>query len=521
MLLVLATVAGCHSADKLFCEKNGCTWTSAEWARVQTLSPLPAPPPDPSNSYWSDPKAALLGQAFYFDTAFSGKVTGQDAIKRNVGAGRGAVGTPVEVSCATCHDPRYAGTDITSMPNTVSIGAGVYDVNSQQTVNAAYYPLLYWNGRSDSLWSQVLAVNTSAVSMNSTQSHDFWVIFNKYAAAYNDVFVDTPLPTDTTGFPADGSTMTNPTMTRVFVNFAKAIEAYEYQLVTQSSAFDRFVASGPGSGWISPQAEQGARLFVGKASCIDCHNGPLFSDGLFHDIAVPQTGLHVPTIADCPSTNASCNCAPGDEQSTCLPSGAWAGAKKLAAASFNRNSMWSDAPDSPEPSATADIGASPNAAIAPNAQLKGAWRTPSLRDVAITAPYMHDGYYQTLTQVVQHYNHGGVAGAGTSFELPTCGTAPATGTDVVPCNDAGAPASHVAVQIKPLDLTDQEVDALVAFLQTLTSDPLRSDLTSMPAADAGVAPTDGHPASMDAHGTPADAHPADAHPVPSDGSPGQ
>jgi cytochrome c peroxidase len=524
-LLAFAAMAGCHSADNLFCDKTGCTWTGAEWARIQTLSPLPAPPPDPSNNYWNDPLAATLGQAFYFDTRFSGAPTGKDAIGRVVGVERTPApgSTSVGVSCASCHDPRYAGTDVTSMPNTVSIGAGVYDVNSQQTVNAAFYPLLYWNGRSDSLWSQVLAVNTSAVSMNSTQSHDFWTIYEHYADQYNAVFADYPLPTDTTGFPADGSTMTNPAMTRVFVNFGKAIEAYEYRLITHGSAFDRFVAAGPGSGWISAQAEQGARLFVGKASCIDCHNGPMLSDDLFHDIAVPQSGPHVPTVADCPSTNASCRCTPGAEESTCLPSGAWAGAKKLAAAAYDRSEpgrtpemTWSDAPDSPEPAATADIGASLDAGSAPNAQLKGAWRTPSLRDVAITAPYMHDGYYQTLSQVVQHYNHGGVAGAGTAFELPTCGTVPATppdgGPETIPCNDAGAPQAHVAVQIKPLDLTDDEAAAIVAFLETLTSDPLPSALTTMPSTDGG---------SMDAHASPMDAHaPMDAN-APSDGSPGQ
>ena len=65
------------------------------------------------------------------------------------------------------------------------------------------------------------------------------------------------------------------------------------------------------------------------------------------------------------------------------------------------------------PVATTQIGVPPDAerhALDPS--LKGAWRTPSLRDVALTAPYMHDGYYQTLTEVVQHYNMGGVAGAG-------------------------------------------------------------------------------------------------------------
>jgi cytochrome c peroxidase len=544
-LLALAAVAGCHSADKLFCEKSGCVWTSAEWSRVQTLSPLPAPPPDPSNVYWSRQDAAELGQAFYFDTRFSGKSTGQDSIKRNVGVSRTATGTPVNVACASCHDPRYAGSDVTSMPNTVSIGAGVYDVNGQQTVNALFYPLLYWNGRSDSLWSQAIAVNTSPFSMNSTPLHDFWVIVDNYAAAYNAVFTDAPLPADTSNFPPDGSPVTEtPQQTvvnRVFVNFGKAIAAYEYRLYTRGSAFDRFVKAGPGSGWITAQAEQGARLFVGKASCIDCHNSPLLSDGRFHNIAVPQSGAHVPTLGDCPSSNANCKCTPGDEAASCEPSGAWSGALKLegnAKAGFNRfepdrapETTWSDAPDSPEPCATTAIGGGVDCAGQPNAQLKGAWRTPSLRDVAITPPYMHDGYYQTLTQVVQHYNHGGVPGAGTTFQLPTCGTLDAGGAA---CNDAGAPQSRVAVQIKPLDLTDDEVAALVAFLQTLTSDPLPGELTSMGTKDAGPvtdARFDGHP--MDAHGSPNDAHlatdghpatdahsTADAHPA-TDGSPGQ
>jgi cytochrome c peroxidase len=511
LLLTVAVVAGCHSADKLFCEKDGCAWTATEWARVQTLSPLPEPAGDPSNEYWNDPKAAALGQRFYFDTSFSGDATGQDALKRNVGVARVPVGdggsNPVKLACVSCHDPRYAGTDVASMPNTTSIGAGVYDVNAQQTVNAAFYPLLYWNGRTDSLWSQALAVNTSPFSMNSSQSRDFGIIFNDYKAQYDETFGDKyPLPATEAG-------ATSTDITRVFVNFGKAIEAYEYRLITRGSAFDRFVAHGPGSGWISAQAEQGARLFVGKASCIDCHNGPMLTDGLFHDIAVPQTGPHVPTLADCPSTNPNCTCTPGAEQANCEPSGAWAGVKKLAAGTFNRSGAWSDAPDSPEPSATTEIGGSLSAGTAPNASLKGAWRTPSLRDVAITGPYMHDGYYPTLVQVVQHYNHGGVPGAGMAFALPTCGTVAATPPDggpaTVPCNDAGAPQAHVAVQIKPLDLTDDEVAALVAFLETLTSDPLPSELTSMPPTDGGA---------RDAHAL--DAHATDAH-APSDGSPGQ
>jgi cytochrome c peroxidase len=295
------------------------------------------------------------------------------------------------------------------------------------------------------------------------------------------------------------------TVDRVFVNFGKAIAAYEYALAARrETPFDRFVRDGSGSGWISPRAENGARLFVGKASCIDCHNTPLFSDGRFHNIGVPQAGDHVPTVEDCPESNKSCDCAPGMEASSCLPSGVWAGALKLKAGTFRRNNpTWSDDPNEVEACASTQIAvpvptppadAAPEDAVcAPDPTMKGAWRTPSLRDVALTAPYMHDGYYTTLTEVVQHYNMGGVSGAATAFQLPLCGNGDA-GT---PCLEPGAAAPHLAAQIKPLDLTDEEVADLVAFLETLSGAPLPASLAQppdagapAPAADAG-APRDG------------------------------
>ena len=204
----------------------------------------------------------------------------------------------------------------------------------------------------------------------------------------------------------------------------------------------------------------------------------------------------MPTVEDCATTPSKCDCTPGHEKASCLPSGAWGGALKLAANTFRRDSRWSDdAPDGgppdggpPEPDggprcATTQIDIAPTCSVEPDQTLKGAWRTPSLRDVAITAPYMHDGYYQTLTDVVQHYNMGGVAGAANTFQLPICGEGDGGPS---PCMAAGAPAPHLAVQLKPLGLTDDEVADLVAFLETLTAPPLSR-------TDAGVPPLPGPP----------------------------
>ena len=177
-------------------------------------------------------------------------------------------------------------------------------------------------------------------------------------------------------------------------------------------------------------------MFVGKASCIDCHYTPLFSDGEFHDIGVPQTGEHVPTVADCTPATAKCDCTPGAEKGSCFPAGAWAGLTKLAASvekkdedcatrelnfnNFRRDSCWSDGTADADPVRQAIIAKAYEGP--PDASYKGAWRTPSLRDVALTAPYMHDGVYATLDEVVWHYNTGAGGSATSDFLLPVCGS---------------------------------------------------------------------------------------------------
>jgi cytochrome c peroxidase len=509
--LLLVGLAGCDS----LCETPGCLFTRAEWDNIQELAELPEQPPlDPSNKYDGNAAAQALGQKFYFDARFSGGATLVDTLMRPVPYARAApAGTAINISCATCHNPARAGTDVTSNPGYVSVGAGWYDVNSQPTVNAAYYDAIYWNGRNDSLWAQIIAVNESFVSMNSTRLNDFWVIMDKYAAEYGAVFgAEYPLPTgagttktvveaavDATGkcsldvgggctnpscrlasdgscwprFPLRGkpgskagcqsNDATEPfsdaydcmdandkaTVTRVYVNFAKAIAAYESLLISRNSAFDQWAKAGPDSNKISDAAKRGARLFVGKAACYECHNSGLLSDGEFHNVGVPQVGAAVPTVADCVAGSV-CDCVAGNN---CLPWGAWDGLKKLNANGFKRTSAFSDSPTDTSHQKLYDLAALVAAKDPSVEELKGQWRTPGLRDVSLTGPYMHDGLYRTLEDVIWHYNEGGA-----------------------PSGYAGTKA----VQLKPLGLTEQDVSDLVAFLGTLNGTPLPESLVTSP-----------------------------------------
>jgi cytochrome c peroxidase len=496
-------------------------FSEQQWAKLQSLADLPDPPPDPSNKYAGDAAAAALGKKFYFDPQFSGVSTLKDTLGRSFPAdeGRAPAGENVDISCNTCHDVTKAGTDPDAVH--VAIGVGAYDVNAQQTVNAAYFSLLYWNGRNDSLWAQIVAVGESGVSMGGSRLKTAWRIADAYRAEYTAVFgTDWPLPAEMDSvvaqkarFNADDGTcietvpgvcpelcheVTNTdtaetacvprfpihgkpgkkagcqwadavapveslkdafdcmtpedraVVTRIYVNFAKAIAAYEYTLISRNSAFDQFVDSNdPGSDLVSADAKAGAKLFIGAGWCAQCHSTPLFSDGQFHDIGVPQVGEFVPTEADCPE-GGSCDCVAG---TNCLPWGFRDGLAKLHANQFRRDSSWSDDPDVGQ--VFHELYNRPLA----DAQ-KGQWRTPSLRDVEKTAPYMHDGIYATLDEVVRHYQDG------SSVKGPVVG--------------------QVDGRIGAMMLTDDEFAQLVEFLKTLTGEPLPDDVTSAPVLPAAT-----------------------------------
>ena len=503
--LPVLSALGCGSRlDDAFCEESTCTFSADEWHRLAALSPIPAVPPDPSNQFRGDPGAQTLGAAFFTDAAFSGPATDVDALGRPAVQARGARGQATGVRCATCHDLSRAGADVSSVPNNVSAGAGWPDVNAPAIVGSSFQHLLFLNGRADSAWALAVAVAESPTTMNGNRLKTAWAIADGYRDAYDATFgpAGYALPVAGTSaellsrldpstgqcqavagvcpaacrqiasdcgavqcvprFPLQGKPGAQPGcqagcdsaepfddafdcmdaadqdgVTRVLVNWAKALDAYQAQLVPGPAPFDRFVAEGPASDALSPAAKRGARLFVGKAVCVDCHAGPLFSDGDFHDIGVPQSGPLVPTVGECGEGNPGCDCVNGVK---CLPWGAWDGLGKLAASKFSRASAWSDSADDGDPVRAAAMARART--DAPDDPLKGAWRTPSLRNVSLTAPYMHDGVYGGLADVVKHYSDGVVTGG------------------------VGVPAA----QLKPLLLTAGEQSDLVAFLETLTSE---------------------------------------------------
>lgn len=405
----LLTAVACGTSD----------FTSEERARLEEHA-LSAIPPSPTNKYADDPNAALLGQKFFFDGRFSGAL----AVASDLGP-EGATG---KVSCATCHDPAKGGSDHRSAPGNTSLAAGFTGRNAPTVLNAAFSTWMFWDGRKDSVWSQALGPIESPVEHNFTRVGVARVIFQHYRTSYEEVFGAMPDLTNPrfpdAARPGDPqweamATADQDAINRVFANYGKAIEAYERKLVSRNSAFDKFLEGDEEA--LSDSAKRGAKLFVGKAACTECHSGPNFADDEYHNTGISQDGPNLPTK---------------DE-------GRHAGIPQVLADEFNARGTYSDARREEH-----------LASLAPSDADVGAFRTPTLRSVALSAPYMHTGTLKTLKDVILFYRDGGHESgfAGTKDEA-----------------------------MAPLTLTDQEVDDLVAFLEALNGEPLAAELVSVPA----------------------------------------
>jgi cytochrome c peroxidase len=303
-----------------------------------------------------------------------------------------------EVACATCHDAEKAFTD-----SPLSVSEGIHKLNGTRNaptvLNAAYADTQFWDGRSPSLEDQALHPFLNPVEM-ALETHDPILAIARtdpeYATAFKTVF----------GKSGDAISMKEVT---------QAIAAFERTLVAGDSPFDRYWFGGQEDA-LSDAQKRGFDLFVNKGRCVSCHRveqtQALFTDNRFHNIGVGINGIQAE--------------APG-----------------LAVAFIEADLKQAEVDVKVlTDKRTSELG---RFAVSRAFDDLGSFKTPTLRNTAATAPYMHDGSLATLEDVVKHYNFGGVTNEGD------------------PVND------FLSGGIRPLDLTDAEIADLVAFMESLTS----------------------------------------------------
>lgn len=428
-LLIALLLAGCGRDAAPLQQQSSRTHAEAlatiglddeRWARVRSMAEIPELPPDPTNRVADDPRAVELGHRLFFDSRLSGNG---------------------KVSCATCHDP---GLDFTD-GRAVAVGVGVNHRNSPTILNSGYHRWLTWDGRADSLWAQALEPMENDVEMGGNRldilrtvsadpdlRHRYESIFGPLPDLASAHLLQHARPRRDGGEDALSQAWAaipldqQKAVTTAFVNLGKSLGAYQRRLVSTNAPFDRFVKAVESgsieSDGFSPQAIEGLSLFAGEAGCWECHAGPMLTTGAFHDIGIPPVAGGMPT-----------------------DSGRFTGADVVGDDVFNAAGPHSDETDGTRARLVRSLVNSPDN--------WGRFRTPSLREVSRTAPYMHEGRFKSLEEVVRFYST--LEGA---VQLD----------------------HHQETMLSPLDLTEAQQAALVAFLQTLDGTPNEPDLARSP-----------------------------------------
>jgi cytochrome c peroxidase len=298
------------------------------------------------------------------------------------------------VLCASCHVPFRAFQD--ARPR--AFGLQEVERNTPSLLDVRHYRWYGWDGAHDSLWSQSIRPLLDEREMRSSAQKVAQVMRSLYAADYAAAFGRR--------LPAGDE--------EVLVDVGKALAAYQETLASARTDFDEFrdalekndaeaMKSYPAA------AQRGLKIFVGKGNCSTCHFGPQFTNGEFADTGVPffvgrgrvDPGRHT-------------------------------GIRKLKENPYNLLGRHND--DARRSSATGTRH------VEAQHRNFGEWRVPGLRNVALTAPYMHNGSVDSLRDVVKHYSELNVERLHADGER----------------------------LLKPLRLTQAETDDLVAFLESLS-----------------------------------------------------
>ena len=306
--------------------------------------------------------------------------------------------TTGEVSCATCHDEKKAFTD-SPLKTSEGINKLTGTRNAPTVLNSAYFSSQFWDGRSPDLEDQSQHPFINPVEMGLKDHQPILDIVRtdkEYVKAFDEVF---------------GKTGEEITMDEVKM----AIASFERTQVYGNSPFDRWFYKGE-EGALTEQQKRGYDLFINEGRCVSCHvieqTQALFTDNRFHNIGVGVNRIQddIPELAG-EYLEAKLNLAEVDIKVLTDPR-------------------------------SSELG---RFAITQGFDDLGSFKTPTLRNIALTAPYMHDGSIATLRDVVVHYNNGWVTNAGD------------------PLND------FLSGGIRPLNLSDTQIDDLVAFMEALTS----------------------------------------------------
>ncbi len=283
------------------------------------------------------------------------------------------------VSCASCHDPKKGWGD--GLALSTGYPSMEYFRNSPTLLNAKHRKRFLWDGRLDGTDAGTLVrdmlTEAHTMNMDSRLMQERLQQVPEYDALWKKWRKD-----DINGM-------------RVFNVIGEFIKSLE----TTNAPFDKFIKGDGGA--ISAEAKLGHQLFKDKANCVACHSGPIGSDGNLHKTGVPEN----PDVLKNP----------------------------LRTITMLRHYATSGMPN--YMNARTDVGAY---AITKNPKDIGKFQTAQLRDLKYTAPYMHNGMFATLDEVVAFYNQGGGKGS----------------------------------VLKPLDLSATEQKAIVAFLLTLSGDPV-------------------------------------------------
>jgi len=292
------------------------------------------------------------------------------------------------VSCATCHDVGRSFTDL--RPVSEGISGKLGRRNAPTVMNAVLIEPLFWDGRSPTLAHQAGQPILNPVEMGMPNRE---TVVKKLAA--------------TDDYPAEFRRAFGHDVT--YDGIETAIAAFERTLVFLDAPFDEFDSGNGREAAISADARKGFELFHGKARCATCHpinsTNPLGTDYRFHNIGVSAHDKDFEGLA----AKALQALAKDDSEAT-----------------LDRLALATD---------MSELG---RFMVTRNAADIGSFRTPQLRNIGITPPYMHDGSMQTLWDVMDHYNKGGEVNA------------------------------YLDGGIEALMLNEEEIDQIVAFMFTLT-----------------------------------------------------